>query len=69
MLTNGLKCTDVSACSNCQNSMGDDENEEDKNDCMSKVKMIQILRQKITLVTMILCKEQVLHVHQLIFCY
>ena len=49
--------------------MRDDENEEDKNDCMSKVKMIQILRQKITLVTMILCKEQVLHVHQLIFCY
>ena len=49
--------------------MRDDENEEDKNECMSKVKMIQILRQKIILVIMILCKEQVLHVHQLIFYY
>ena len=29
---NGLKCTDVCACSNCQNSMRDDENEENENE-------------------------------------
>ena len=30
--SNGLKCTDVCGCSNCQNSMRDDKNEEDENE-------------------------------------
>ena len=28
----GLKCSDACACSNCQNSMRDDKNEEDQSE-------------------------------------
>ena len=48
--------------------MRDNKNEEDENGYVES-KMIQIFRQKIILVTMNLCKEQVFYVHQLMFYY
>ena len=63
----GLKCSDACACSNCQNSMRDDKNEEDQNEKVESEDDPDFETENYF--SERTGKEQVFYVHQLIFYY
>ena len=62
--SNGLKCTDDCARSNCQNSIRDDENEENENEYVESEEDSDFETENYS---SDMCKEQVFYVLQLIF--